>query len=77
MKEWFYENHLHGCGRMFLTFTYKLCKKQGGMYYTTKCYMVENGLTECALEGNPGKVDGVAPHVSNLYDYVNHVFKRP
>jgi hypothetical protein len=38
---------------------------------------VENGLTECALEGNPGKVDGVAPHVSNLYDYVNHVFKRP
>jgi hypothetical protein len=27
MKERFCENHLRGCGRMFLAFTYKLCKK--------------------------------------------------
>jgi hypothetical protein len=39
---------------MFLAFTYKLCKKHGGMCYTTKCDMVEDGLTECASEGNPG-----------------------
>jgi hypothetical protein len=25
----------------------------GGMCYTTKCDMVENGLMECALEANP------------------------
>jgi hypothetical protein len=48
------ENCLHGCGHMFLAFTYKLHKKQGGMCYTTKCDMVEDGLTECASEGNPG-----------------------
>jgi hypothetical protein len=29
LKERFCENRLHGCGRMFLAFTYKLCKKQG------------------------------------------------
>jgi hypothetical protein len=29
MKERFCENRLHGCGRMFLAFTYKLRKKQG------------------------------------------------
>jgi hypothetical protein len=29
MKERFCGNRLHDCGRMFLTFTYKLHKKQG------------------------------------------------
>jgi hypothetical protein len=53
MKERFCENRLHGCGRMFLAFTYKLCKKQGGMCSITKCYTVEDGLAECASEGNP------------------------
>jgi hypothetical protein len=33
----------------------KLRKKQGGMCYTTKCDMVEDGLTERASEGNPGE----------------------
>jgi hypothetical protein len=47
------ENHLCGCGRMFLAFTYKLCKKQEGMCYTTKCDTVEDGLTGHASEGNP------------------------
>jgi hypothetical protein len=54
VKKWFCENCLRGCDRMFLAFTYKLCKKHGGMCYTTKCDMVEDGLTECASEGNPG-----------------------
>jgi hypothetical protein len=36
---------------MFLDFTYKLCKKQGGMCYTTKCDTVEDGLTGHASEG--------------------------
>jgi hypothetical protein len=54
MKERFCENRLHGSGHMFLAFTYKLCKKQGGMCCTTKCDTVEDGLTKCALEGNPG-----------------------
>jgi hypothetical protein len=40
---------------MFLSFTYKLCKKQGGMCYTTKYDTVEDGLAEHALEGNPGE----------------------
>jgi hypothetical protein len=39
---------------MFLNFTYRLCQKQGGMCYTTKYDMMEDGLTECASEGNPG-----------------------
>jgi hypothetical protein len=39
---------------MFLTFTYKLCKKHGGMCYTTKCDMVEDGLMERVSEGNLG-----------------------
>jgi hypothetical protein len=39
---------------MFLTFTYKLRKKQGGMCYTTKYDTVEDGLTKCASEGNLG-----------------------
>jgi hypothetical protein len=55
MKEQFCEIHLCGRGHMFLAFTYKLCKKQGGMRYTTKCDMVEDGLTECASQGNPGE----------------------
>jgi hypothetical protein len=54
VKGRFCKNHLHGCGRMILAFTYKLCKKQGGMCYTTKCDMVEDGLMERASEGNPG-----------------------
>jgi hypothetical protein len=54
VKEWFCENHLCDCGRMFLAFTYKLCKKQGDMCYTTKVDMVEDGLMERASEGNPG-----------------------
>jgi hypothetical protein len=54
MKERFCENRLHGCDRMFLAFTYKLHKKQGGMCYTTKCDTVEDGLMECASEGNTG-----------------------
>jgi hypothetical protein len=54
MKEQFCENHLCGCGRMFLAFIYKLRKKQGDMCYTTKCDMVEDGLTEHASEGNSG-----------------------
>jgi hypothetical protein len=37
------ENHLRDCGHMFLAFTYKLCKKQGGMCYTKKCDTVEDG----------------------------------
>jgi hypothetical protein len=53
MKERFCENHLHGCGHMFLAFTYKLHKKQDGMCSITKCYTVEDGLMECASEGNP------------------------
>jgi hypothetical protein len=52
MKERFCENRLRGCGRMFLAFTNKLCKKLGKMCYTTKCDTVENGLTEHASEGN-------------------------
>jgi hypothetical protein len=40
---------------MFLSFTYKLCKKQGGMCYTTKYDTVEDGLAEHASEGNPGE----------------------
>jgi hypothetical protein len=40
---------------MFLAFTYKLHKKQGGMCYTTKCDTVEDGLMERASEGNPGR----------------------
>jgi hypothetical protein len=28
-KNYFCKNRLHGCGRMFLAFTYKLHKKQG------------------------------------------------
>jgi hypothetical protein len=55
MKERFCENRLHGSGHMFLACTYKLRKKQGGMCYTTKCDMVEDDLTECASEGNPGE----------------------
>jgi hypothetical protein len=39
---------------MFLAFTYKLRKKQGCMCYTPKCDTVEDGLIECASEGNPG-----------------------
>jgi hypothetical protein len=54
MKERFCENRLLGCGRLFHAFTYKLCKKQGGMCYTTKCDTVEDDLMECASEGNPG-----------------------
>jgi hypothetical protein len=50
----FCENHLRSCGRMFLAFTYKLCKKQGGMCYTTKYDTVEDDLTERASKGNPG-----------------------
>jgi hypothetical protein len=42
---------------MFLAFTYKLCKKKGGMCYTTKCDRVEDGLTERASEGNPGGME--------------------
>jgi hypothetical protein len=53
MKERFCENCLCGYGRLFLAFTYKLRNKHGGMCYTTKCDMVENGLMECASEGNP------------------------
>jgi hypothetical protein len=50
------ENCLRGCGRMFLAFTYRLRKKQGGgMCYTTKCDTVEDGLTERASEGSPGR----------------------
>jgi hypothetical protein len=41
----FCENHLRGCGHMFLAFTYKLHKKQGGMCYTRKCDTVKDGLT--------------------------------
>jgi hypothetical protein len=45
---------------MFLVFTYKLHKKQGGgMCYTTKCYTVEDSLTECALEGKVAGYDRV------------------
>jgi hypothetical protein len=54
MKERFCENRLCGCGHMFLSFTYKLRKKQGGMYFTTKCDTVEDGLTERASKGNLG-----------------------
>jgi hypothetical protein len=54
VQGWFCENCLRGCGRMFLAFTYKLHKKQGGMRYTTKYDMVEDGLIEHASEGNPG-----------------------
>jgi hypothetical protein len=50
-----YENCLCSCGRMFLTFTYKLRKKQGGICYTTKCDTVEDDLTKHASEGNPGR----------------------
>jgi hypothetical protein len=50
----FCENHLRGCGRMFLAFTNKLHKKQGGMCYTTKCDTVEDGLMERASVGNLG-----------------------
>jgi hypothetical protein len=56
MKEWFCENRLHGCGHMFLAFTYKLHKKQGSMCYTIKCETVEDGLTKYASESNPGRV---------------------
>jgi hypothetical protein len=35
---------------MFIAFTYKLRKKQGGMCYTTKCDMMEDGLIEHASE---------------------------
>jgi hypothetical protein len=52
------ESSLRGCGCMFLTFTYKLRKKQGGMCYTTKCVTVEDGLMECASEGNPVREGG-------------------
>jgi hypothetical protein len=38
---------------MFLAFTNKLHNKQGGMSYTTKCDMVQDGLTERASEGTP------------------------
>jgi hypothetical protein len=55
MKERLGENRLHGCGRTFLAFTYKLRKKQGGMCYTTKCDTIEDGLTERASEGNLGE----------------------
>jgi hypothetical protein len=55
MKEQFCENRLHGCGRMFSAFTYKLHEKQGGMCYTTICDTVEDGLMECASEGSPGR----------------------
>jgi hypothetical protein len=58
MKERFCENHCRGYGRMFLAFTYKLRKQQGGMCYITKCDTVEDGLTECASEGNPGRYGG-------------------
>jgi hypothetical protein len=51
----FCENHLRSCGRMFLAFTYKLCKKQGGICYTIKCVTMDDGLIERALEGNPGR----------------------
>jgi hypothetical protein len=54
MKERFCENRLYGCGRIFIAFIYKLCKKYGGMCYITKCDMVEDGLTEIASDGNPG-----------------------
>jgi hypothetical protein len=30
-----------------------LRKKQGRICYTTKCYMMEDSLAECASEGNP------------------------
>jgi hypothetical protein len=40
---------------MFLAFTYKLHKKQGGMCYTTKYDTVEDGLMDHASEGNPGR----------------------
>jgi hypothetical protein len=53
VKEQFCENRLRSCGCMFLAFTYKLCKKQGGMCYTTKCDTVEDDLMEHASEGNP------------------------
>jgi hypothetical protein len=39
------ENHLRDSSHIFLAFTYKLHKKQGGMCYTIKCDTVENGLT--------------------------------
>jgi hypothetical protein len=48
------ENRLCGCGHMFLAFTYKLRKKQGGKCYTTKCDTVENSLMKHASEGNLG-----------------------
>jgi hypothetical protein len=53
VKERFGENHLRTCDRMFLAFTNKLHNKQGGMCYTTKCDMVQDGLTERASEGTP------------------------
>jgi hypothetical protein len=63
MKEWFCENRLRGFGHMFLAFTSKLCKKQGGMCYTTKCDTVEDGLTERASKGNlGGGVKGLSRH---------------
>jgi hypothetical protein len=47
----FVKNRLRCCGHMFLAFTYKLCKKQGGMCYTTKC----DTVMEHTSEGNPGR----------------------
>jgi hypothetical protein len=35
-------------------FYIQVMQEIGGMYYTTKYDMVEDGLTECALNGNPG-----------------------
>jgi hypothetical protein len=43
---------------MFLAFTYKLHKKLGGMCYTTKFDMVEDGLKGRASEGNPDGYGG-------------------
>jgi hypothetical protein len=55
MKERFCENRLRGCSRMFLSFTYKLRKKQGGgACVTPQNDTVEDGLTERASESNLG-----------------------
>jgi hypothetical protein len=54
-KSSFCENHLRGCGRMFLNFTYKLQMKQGACVTPKKCDTVKDGLTERTLEGNLGR----------------------
>jgi hypothetical protein len=37
----------------FLLLHTSYVRKKGDMCYTTKCDTVEDGLTECASEGNP------------------------